>query len=399
MVNEDVEQEIENDNSFQKKSLRMQQRFKQAEKRSQSNLVAASYDIQASPTLSRRPPMKANIDMFQAMEQRKKKTSQVRSIQWQVTPLELVDRSLFTPQPIKPRSPPTPSPLTRLLVEQAKKISNPFFKYSKFNGENHGPNSYKYCIFLSMAKNPLDPVKVSVLNTATVEDLIGVTFWKYYEEKREPLNLKSIQNYSVMIADDDGEIDIDLPELSRDDRISKFGFRYLGIVESAKPTDATNTEEDVSEKYKIVKVYYENGGFSTIALNDLDVEMSEILARVIRKRRLQIHGYELEKKDSPGEFVNLKSSLSSQGTLDFILVRNTGQLSTLASNDDVDSDDFTTQVTSHQYKSYIVTMLQKMRVNAKVQLGIDSERIEIQPIETQSRGLRSKTIKPVGYSF
>ena len=40
-----------------------------------------------------------------------------------------------------------------------------------------------------------------------------------------------MKHYSVMIAEDDGEIDIDLPELQRDDFISKFGFRYLGIVE------------------------------------------------------------------------------------------------------------------------------------------------------------------------
>lgn len=33
-------------------------------------------------------------------------------------------------------------------------------------------------------------------------------------------------------------------------------------------------------------------------------------------------GYELERKDSPGEFVNLRSSLSNQGTMDFMLVRN-----------------------------------------------------------------------------
>ncbi len=34
-----------------------------------------------------------------------------------------------------------------------------------------------------------------------------------------------------MIAEDDGEIDTDLPELQREDRIGRFGFKYLGIVE------------------------------------------------------------------------------------------------------------------------------------------------------------------------
>ena len=36
--------------------------------------------------------------------------------------------------------------------------------------------------------------------------------------------------------------------------------------------------------------YYESGGFSTLAVDSLEVEMSEVLTRVIRKRRLQIHG-------------------------------------------------------------------------------------------------------------
>ena len=42
---------------------------------------------------------------------------------------------------------------------------------------------------------------------------------------------KPVTYYSVMIAEDDGEIDTDLPELQREDYIAKFGFKYLGIVE------------------------------------------------------------------------------------------------------------------------------------------------------------------------
>ena len=35
--------------------------------------------------------------------------------------------------------------------------------------------------------------------------------------------------------------------------------------------------------------YYEEGGFSTLAVDNMQVDMGEILSRVIRKRRLQIH--------------------------------------------------------------------------------------------------------------
>ena len=46
-----------------------------------------------------------------------------------------VDKSLFKRQPIVKPRPSGPSPLAVLLAEQTKRTSNPFFKYSKYNGE------------------------------------------------------------------------------------------------------------------------------------------------------------------------------------------------------------------------------------------------------------------------
>lgn len=36
--------------------------------------------------------------------------------------------------------------------------------------------------------------------------------------------------------------------------------------------------------------YYEQGGFSTLALESMDIDMGEVLSRVIQKRRLQSQG-------------------------------------------------------------------------------------------------------------
>ena len=36
--------------------------------------------------------------------------------------------------------------------------------------------------------------------------------------------------------------------------------------------------------------YYEQGGFSTLAVETVDMEMGEVLAKVLRKRRLQMQG-------------------------------------------------------------------------------------------------------------
>ena len=43
-------------------------------------------------------------------------------------------------------------------------------------------------------------------------------------------------------------------------------------------------------KVSLVSRHYEQGGFSTILVDTMDVEMGEILSKVIRKRRLQIQG-------------------------------------------------------------------------------------------------------------
>ncbi len=98
--------------------------------------------------------------------------------------------------------------------------------------------------------------------------------------------------------------------------------------------------------------HYEQGGFSTLAVDSLRIEMAELLDRVIKKRRLQMHGreywlgdktrqevnmlvtvsitllpsgYELERKDRPGLIVDVNSTLESQGTMDFMLVQHIGR--------------------------------------------------------------------------
>lgn len=252
--------------------------------------AAKSYDIHASPTLSRRPPLKSKANMFEIVEERKKKHSaQCTTIVWQDGNYAF-DPTLFPRQDIPERPKDTqPSTLSRLLVEYDKRSANPFFEYSKFNGENHGVGTTNtYHIFLSMAKHRTVPITITVLHIASVSDLIGLTFWKYIEDKRERIQLKPVNNYAVMIAEEDGDIDTDLPALERDDRIAKFRFRYLGIVESS---EARREEaQPVVFKHVVVKVHYEEGGFTTLAVDNTDVEMAEILSKIIKKRRLQMHG-------------------------------------------------------------------------------------------------------------
>jgi hypothetical protein len=212
MVNEDLDKEIKSDNTFSKRSLKMAQRFKQLDKFHRH--AAQSVDIQASPTLSCRPPMKNMGNAFEKVDQRKRRKPDVKTITWEADEESKFDRSLFQVREVVPQATrkAQSSTLARLLNEYDKRSANPFFEYSRFNGDNHGIGvSNTYRIFLPMTKEPHRPITVTILHNATVSDLIGLTFWKYIEERRGPPVFKDVSKYSVMIAEEDADIDTDLP--------------------------------------------------------------------------------------------------------------------------------------------------------------------------------------------
>jgi hypothetical protein len=304
------------------------------------------------------------------------------------------------------------STLARLLNEYDKRSANPFFEYSRFNGDNHGIGvSNTYRIFLPMTKEPHRPITVTILHNATVSDLIGLTFWKYIEERRGPPVFKDVSKYSVMIAEEDADIDTDLPALDRDDRIAKFRFRYLGIVEDTTRRILDEVRES-QPKHVVVRVYYEQGGFSTLAVETVDMEMGEVLAKVLRKRRLQMQGYELERKDSPGVPVDLSSTLKTQGTLDYVLVKNITRKrhhgsgpahpprtsGSFKKGEKVHSS-VRAELTSHQYRSYRVIQLHKMRSNTDILLGVSGERLEVDPVSQNKSGFFGRPAKPTTYSI
>lgn len=420
MVNEDLDKEIKSDNTFSKRSLKFAQRFKILDKFPRH--AAQSVDIQASPTLSSRPPMKNMANIFEKAEQRKRRRADIKTITWKDDEDACkFDPSVFPHKEIVPRAArkTQSSTLAALLNEYDKRSANPFFEYSRFNGDNHGIGvSNTYRIFLPMTKEPHKPITVTILHNATVTDLIGLTFWKYIEERRGPPVFKDVSKYSVMIAEEDADIDTDLPALDRDDRIAKFRFRYLGIVEDTTRLILDEVRQ-AQPKHVVVRVYYGQGGFSTLAVESVDIDMGEVLSRVIRKRRLQMQGYELERKDNPGVPVDMSSTLRSQGTLDFVLIKNIsrkehrrssspstftatgtdGSSSSSQKKGDRVQTSVRAELTSHQYRSYRVSQLHKMRSNTDVLLGVSGERLEVDPVSQNKSGFFGRPAKPTTYGI
>uniref|UniRef100_A0A3B4ZNX3 Target of rapamycin complex 2 subunit MAPKAP1 n=1 Tax=Stegastes partitus TaxID=144197 RepID=A0A3B4ZNX3_9TELE len=130
-------------------------------------------------------------------------------------------------------------------------------------------------------------------------------------------------------------------------------------------------------------------GFSLIPVDSLKVTMKEILQKALKKRKGSQKGsgpmYRLEKQMEPNVAVDLDSTLESQSTLEFCLVRENSSRGEESSEEDPPIDITTVQdmLSSHHYKSFKISMIHKLRFTTDVQLGISGEKVEIDPVTNQ----------------
>ena len=119
-------------------------------------------------------------------------------------------------------------------------------------------------IYMAMAppKERAYPMKVEVLASTKIEDLIGFICWQYTRDGRLPqlqsdflvsfffpyrfnetkqgnsfwmFFSEAIDLYALHIAEDDGEVDLDFPALDSREPIAKFDFARLALVERILP--------------------------------------------------------------------------------------------------------------------------------------------------------------------
>ncbi|XP_031695667.1 target of rapamycin complex 2 subunit MAPKAP1-like isoform X1 [Anarrhichthys ocellatus] len=95
--------------------------------------------------------------------------------------------------------------------------------------------------------------------------------------------------------------------------------------------------------------------------------------------------YRLEKQTEPNVSVDLDSTLESQSTLEFCLVRENSSRGEESSEEDPPIDITTVQdmLSSHHYKSFKISMIHKLRFTTDVQLGVSGEKVEIDPVTNQ----------------
>ncbi|XP_030631308.1 target of rapamycin complex 2 subunit MAPKAP1 isoform X3 [Chanos chanos] len=255
--------------------------------------------------------------------------------------------SLFERKDFKdrPRSTGTKSTLSLRLEQCPQQLNNPFNEYSKFDGKGHvGTTATKKIdVYLSMqsGQEKLHPMTVVTMANARVHDLIGLICWQYTSEGREPKLNENVNAYCLHIAEDDGEVDTDFPPLDSSEPIHKFGFSTLALVEKYSPGG-------LGAKQSLFVRINAAHGFSLIPVDNLKVTMKEILQKALKKRKGSQKGsgpmYRLEKQTEPNVAVDLESTLESQSTLEFCLVRENR-----ISGEKVEIDPVTNQKTSTKF--------------------------------------------------
>ncbi|XP_073456416.1 target of rapamycin complex 2 subunit MAPKAP1 isoform X2 [Aquarana catesbeiana] len=220
-----------------------------------------------------------------------------------------------------------PSILSVRLEQCPLQLNNPFNEYSKFDGKGHvGTTATKKIdVYLSMqtSQDKHLPMTVVTIANAKVHDLIGLICWQYTTDGREP-KLKNAAH-----------------------------------------------------------------GFSLIQVDSTSVTMREILEKALKRRKGSQRNsgpqYRLEKQSQPNVPVDLDSSLESQNSLEFCLVRENSSRGEEPQEEETQIDIATVQdmLSSHHYKSFKVSMIHRLRFTTDVQLGISGEKVEIDPVTNQ----------------
>jgi hypothetical protein len=107
----------------------------------------------------------------------------------------------------------TVSALSALIAEKATKAENPFSEYSFVSGKGEN-KPITLCVYLPTSFKPMDAVSLVVKPDAIIDDVIGYILYDYIEQKRGPeldAHLYDLAEWVLLIAEDDGEIEDDLP--------------------------------------------------------------------------------------------------------------------------------------------------------------------------------------------
>ncbi|KAK3357403.1 stress-activated map kinase interacting protein 1-domain-containing protein [Lasiosphaeria hispida] len=153
-------------------------------------------------------------------------------------PLQMSIGVLPPPRPmstIRPLSMIQPkSLLSAALKAKRTKQASPFDSFASLSGQGD-PSPIMLRIYAPFSKSPAKPFEVLIRRAVhqgeggdravTVADLIGLSLWRYNEEKLEPhlpSDKLSVNWWTLRMVEEDGEVDDDFPPLERKKQLISF---------------------------------------------------------------------------------------------------------------------------------------------------------------------------------
>ncbi|KAK6737705.1 hypothetical protein RB195_020048 [Necator americanus] len=282
-------------------------------------------------------------------------------------------------------------------------------------------------------------IKISVQPTAKVGQVIGYCLYRFFTNFGVALG-DSVEDFQLLMADDGGEVELDLPPLDKGRAIGDLGFTVLAMV-----SRKTKRDEESNSMHRVV-VYLPTGQQFVFELEHLDHSLEWLRDETLNRKNMEMEGtieplglmpemeYDLEDINVFGKPLNLQQSIANTGCSEFILIRkyssrgdfhprgmsrqrSTALLSPLSRSSNNAAFDFTTAGVSFNetpcipsggtspvffveddevIMSFRVTRLHKVKKNWPAKMSIRFDRFDIVPVTNNRKSFLPNTYqKPI----
>uniref|UniRef100_A0A1I7TFQ0 CRIM domain-containing protein n=1 Tax=Caenorhabditis tropicalis TaxID=1561998 RepID=A0A1I7TFQ0_9PELO len=228
--------------------------------------------------------------------------------------------------PLPERDPNEKSVVEKYLEENSESLNNPLGEYLKFSATGTDP-SREIEIIVPKPPNSEDPFKsfkIEVLATARMREVVGYCMLQYFLKFDENLP-GEVDDYHFYLAEEDGEIEYELPPLDSSKLVGQVGFTCLGMVSRIKSNGKKRQK-------KAVVVWFVDKDQYVIEVDNMEKPLRWLRDEAFRLREesqkdkepiqglLEIKEYFLEAVDAFDVKLDLESSILSARSLEFVMI-------------------------------------------------------------------------------
>jgi hypothetical protein len=219
-------------------------------------------------------------------------------------PAPPVLQALPPPRPISTLQP--KSLLSAAIKAKRTKAAMPFESFASLSGQGD-PNPINLRIWAPFARSTTKPYEVLIRRSVheneandrqvTVADLIGLSLWRYAEEKLEPsipLEKLNVNRWTLRMVEDD-EVDYDFPALERNKPVTSFttaNNRAARSRSNSKPYDEfalVEATEDQFQQNQTITPQFKQEGAATPSLDDDPTAKSPAISSAIPSTGSVLH--------------------------------------------------------------------------------------------------------------